>query len=99
MSTLEEIIHKNESTSDRIAEQSQGYAVISNHNAMAMKSTLEKSMTQGIIKHIAGPLVFSARSAVRDLDATNDLTFLRVATKKYEFLIAPEDEFTLVVLQ
>ena len=30
-----------------------------------------------------------ARSVVRDLDPTNDLTFLRVRSKKHEILIAP----------
>ena len=32
---------------------------------------------------------FQARSAVRDLDPTNDITFLRLRSKKNEILIAP----------
>jgi len=36
---------------------------------------------------------------VRDLDPTNDLTFLRVRTKKNEIMIAPEKDFTLMVIQ
>lgn len=30
-----------------------------------------------------------ARSVVRDLDPTNDLTFLRIRTKKHEIMVAP----------
>ena len=30
-----------------------------------------------------------ARSTVRDLDPTNDLTFLRIRSKKHEIMVAP----------
>lgn len=44
-------------------------------------------------------LASKARSIVRDLDPTNDLTFVRVRTKKNEIMIAPEKDFTLMVIQ
>jgi len=44
-------------------------------------------------------LALKARSTVRSLDPQNDLTFLRVRSKKYEILIAPEKEFMLIVVQ
>ena len=52
-------------------------------------------------QHAANLLQLShkARSVVRDLDPQNDLTFLRVRTKKHELMIAPEKEFMLVVVQ
>ena len=34
-------------------------------------------------------LLQKARSAVRDLDPQNDLTFMRIRTKKNEIMIAP----------
>ena len=34
-----------------------------------------------------------ARSVVRDLDPTNDLTFIRIRTKKNENLVAPDKEY------
>ena len=34
-------------------------------------------------------LTAKARSVVRDLDPQNDLTFLRVRSKKHELMIAP----------
>jgi dynein light chain roadblock-type len=40
-----------------------------------------------------------SRSCVRDLDPQNDLTFLRVRTKKHEIMIAPDKDFILVVVQ
>lgn len=36
---------------------------------------------------------------VRDLDPQNDLTFLRIRTKKHEIMIAPDNEFLLIVIQ
>ena len=40
-----------------------------------------------------------ARSMIRQLDAKNDLTILRVRTTSHELLIAPDKEFYLCVLQ
>ena len=39
------------------------------------------------------------RSIVRDLDPTNELTFLRVKSTKHEVLVAPDDSFVIIVLQ
>lgn len=38
---------------------------------------------------LVSQLADKARSVVRDLDPTNDLTFLRVRTKKHEIMLAP----------
>ena len=40
-----------------------------------------------------------ARSMIRQLDAKNDLTFLRIRTTTKEILIAPDKNFYLCVLQ
>jgi len=44
-------------------------------------------------------LTARARSVVRDLDPENDLTILRIRCKKHEILVAPEKEFTVIVIQ
>ena len=44
-------------------------------------------------------LAAQARSLVRDLDPSNDLTFLRITCKKYEMMIAPDKDFYLIVIQ
>jgi len=40
-----------------------------------------------------------ARQLVRDLDHSNDLTFVRLSCKKYEFMIAPDKNYFLIVVQ
>ena len=39
-----------------------------------------------------------ATNLVRDLDPSNDLTFLRVTCKKYEMMIAPDKDYFLIVI-
>ena len=40
-----------------------------------------------------------AKSIVRDLDPSNELTYLRIKSKKHEVLVAPEEDFILIVVQ
>ncbi|KAH7827703.1 dynein light chain, roadblock-type [Monocercomonoides exilis] len=40
-----------------------------------------------------------ARTAIRDLDPTDDLKFMRIRTRKTEIMIAPEQEYTIVCVQ
>ena len=40
-----------------------------------------------------------AKSIVRDLDPTNNLTFLRLKSASHEVLVAPEENFIILVLQ
>ncbi|KFV06691.1 Dynein light chain roadblock-type 2, partial [Pterocles gutturalis] len=44
-------------------------------------------------------LIMQARSAVRDIDPQNDLTFFRIRTKKHEIMIALENEYLLIIIQ
>lgn len=44
-------------------------------------------------------LATKARSVVRDLDPQNDLTFLRIRSKKHEIMVAPDNEFLLIIIQ
>ena len=44
-------------------------------------------------------LAIEARSFIRQLDAKNDLTFLRIRTTDHEVLIDPDKDFYLCVLQ
>ena len=44
-------------------------------------------------------LTAKARSTVRDIDPTNDLTFLRIRSKKHEIMVTPEKEYMLIVIQ
>jgi hypothetical protein len=44
-------------------------------------------------------LTTQARSVVRDLDPQNDLSFLRIRSKKHEIMVAPDKDFLLMVVQ
>merc|ERR1719228_1622455 len=44
-------------------------------------------------------LLSQTRHVIKDLDNTDDLSFLRMRTKKHELLIAPGGEYVLIVIQ
>jgi dynein light chain roadblock-type len=63
-----------------------------------IKSTMDNTTTvqySGLISQLSD----KARSVIRDLDPSNDLTFLRIRSKKHEIMVAPDKEFILIVVQ
>lgn len=64
----------------------------------AIRSSMEAEQTEQYAK-LVPQLAAMARSAVRDLDPQNDLQFLRLRSKQHEILVAPDPEFTLIVVQ
>ena len=44
-------------------------------------------------------MTLQAKSIVRDLDPTNNLTFLRLKSASHEVLVAPDPQFLMIVLQ
>lgn len=56
-----------------------------------IKSTLDNSSTVQYAGNVH-QLLMKARGMVRDIDPQNDLTFLRVRSKKNEIMIAPGKE-------
>ncbi|XP_075146826.1 dynein light chain roadblock-type 1-like [Haematobia irritans] len=99
MPFLDEIIQRNTENTQRIVRNVQGYVVSNNLNGTIGISSYDNTISMSIIKLVCRNLVGLARSAVRDLDCSNDLKFLRIVTRKCEYLVAPEDEFTIVVVQ
>lgn len=72
--------------------------IVVNGEGIPIKSTLDNTTTvqyAGLISQLSD----KARSVVRDLDPTNDLTFLRIRSKKHEIMVAPDKEFILIVIQ
>ena len=63
--------------------------VIVNQDMVPIRSTLDDKMSKALATDIT-QLCGRARSAVRSLDPQNDLTFLRIRSKKYEILVAPD---------
>ncbi|XP_026466810.1 dynein light chain roadblock-type 2 [Ctenocephalides felis] len=72
--------------------------IVVNADGIPVKTTMDNTTTvqyAGLI----GQLSDKARSVVRDLDPSNDLTFLRIRSKKHEIMVAPDKEFILIVVQ
>ncbi|KAI9222580.1 hypothetical protein BC828DRAFT_378129 [Blastocladiella britannica] len=72
--------------------------VIVNSEGIPIRSTLDNSLTvqySALITQLAS----KARSVVRDLDPQNDLTFLRIRSKKHEIMVAPDKEYIMIVIQ
>ena len=63
--------------------------VICNLEGEVIRTTLDSTVSRDMGAHLQG-LAAKARSAVRNLDPQNDLTFLRIRSKKHEILVAPE---------
>ncbi|EDV93707.1 dynein light chain roadblock-type 1 [Drosophila grimshawi] len=97
---LETVIQRNAATTERITtENVLGYVVSDNTTGNVAATSFDNTSAQGLVKHMNGILVGVVQSAVRDLDPTNKLCYLRVQTRKFEYLIAPEELFTITVLQ
>ncbi|KAI9136612.1 hypothetical protein BKA69DRAFT_1033436, partial [Paraphysoderma sedebokerense] len=75
----------------------QGIVVV-NSEGIPIRTTLDNSLTvqySALITQLAA----KAKSVVRDLDPQNDLTFLRIRSKKHEIMVAPDKEYLLIVIQ
>ncbi|XP_022345156.1 dynein light chain roadblock-type 2 isoform X2 [Crassostrea virginica] len=73
-------------------------ALVVNSEGIPIRSTLDNSTTvqyAGLISQLAA----KARSTVRDIDPSNDLTFLRIRSKKHEIMVAPDKEYLLICIQ
>uniref|UniRef100_G1MEY4 Dynein light chain roadblock-type 2 n=1 Tax=Ailuropoda melanoleuca TaxID=9646 RepID=G1MEY4_AILME len=72
--------------------------MVVNAEGIPIRTTLDNSTTvqyAGLLHQ----LTVKARSTVRDIDPQNDLTFLRIRSKKHEIMVAPDKEYLLIVIQ
>uniref|UniRef100_A0A2K5F5U0 Dynein light chain roadblock-type 2 n=1 Tax=Aotus nancymaae TaxID=37293 RepID=A0A2K5F5U0_AOTNA len=72
--------------------------VVVNAEGIPIRTTLDNSTTvqyAGLLHQ----LTMKAKSTVRDIDPQNDLTFLRIRSKKHEIMVAPDKEYLLIVIQ
>lgn len=72
--------------------------IVVNAEGIPIRTTLDNSTTvqyAGLIHQ----LTMKARSTVRDIDPQNDLSFLRIRSRKHEIMIAPDKEYLLIVIQ
>jgi dynein light chain roadblock-type len=74
-----------------------GVMVVGN-DGYPIRSSLDSATTINYLENF-GSLIELARYTVRNLDPTDELDFLRMRTSDYEVMIAPEKEYSLIVLQ
>jgi dynein light chain roadblock-type len=75
----------------------QGLIVV-NSEGIPVRTTMDNSTTvqyAGLLHSLSA----QARNCVRDIDPQNDLTFLRVRSKKNEIMVAPDKDYMLIVIQ
>ncbi|CAG8464846.1 27168_t:CDS:2 [Gigaspora margarita] len=76
--------------------------LIVNKEGQTIKSTLDESLSKKYSDLIT-KLVDQTIHVIREMDdeenKTNDLSFLRVRTKKHEILVAPDTDYLLIVIQ
>ena len=63
-----------------------------------IKTTVDNT-TAAQYEQLVTSLTSATRSVVRHLDPTNELTFFRLRSASHEVLVAPEDNFIILVLQ
>lgn len=75
--------------------------VIVNAEGSIIKTTYQNQKKEegNSLARLVPQLVIKARTTVRDLDTGNDLKFIRLKTTKNQILIAPDNEFILIVVQ
>lgn len=72
--------------------------IVVNADGIPIRTTLDNSTTVQYA-NLLTQLTQKARSVVRDIDPQNDLTFLRVRSRKHEIMVAPEKDYLFVVVQ
>lgn len=81
---------------DRVANNAE--VMVFNSENVPLSSTLDNTTTL-MYGSTFKPFIQIARSAVRSLNPSDDLEFLRFQRKKDEILIAPRNEFVIIVIQ
>ena len=74
-----------------------GVLIMSNEG-IPIRSNMSDADTENYAA-LVSQLAFKASGVVRTLDDTDELTFLRVRSKKHEIMIAPDKDYCLVVIQ
>ncbi|XP_075289534.1 dynein light chain roadblock-type 2 [Opisthocomus hoazin] len=63
-----------------------------------VRTTLDNSTTVQYAGDLH-QLTMKPRSTVRDIDPQNDLTFLRITSKKHKILVAPDKDYLPIIIQ
>uniref|UniRef100_A0A8C0JUD6 Dynein light chain roadblock-type 1 n=1 Tax=Canis lupus dingo TaxID=286419 RepID=A0A8C0JUD6_CANLU len=72
------------------------------HKRLPMRIPIKSTMDNPTTTQYANLMhnfILKARSTVREIDPQNDLTFLRIRSKKNEIMVAPDKDYFLIVIQ
>ena len=72
--------------------------LIMNSDGIPIRSNLSPEETE-IYAALISQLAIKASSVVRTLEDTDELSFLRIRSKKHEIMVAPDKDYILVVIQ
>ncbi|XP_029992382.1 dynein light chain roadblock-type 2-like [Sphaeramia orbicularis] len=72
--------------------------IVVNSQGIPIRTTFDNVSTARYAE-LVRPLTMLARSTVRSLDPENDLTFLRIRSKKDEIMIGLDNDFLVIVIQ
>mmetsp|Transcript_34268 Transcript_34268/g.50378 ORF Transcript_34268/g.50378 Transcript_34268/m.50378 type:complete len:102 (-) Transcript_34268:92-397(-) len=94
MSSIEETLQRIKST-----EGVQGFVIVDQNGGILRKSDSFSDEVSTQNGALIDDLTRMAMGAVRDLDPTSSLEYLRLRSAKHEILVAPRESFTVIVLQ
>ena len=72
--------------------------LIMNSDGIPIRSNLSTEDTE-VYAALISQLSIKATSIVRTLDDSDELSFLRIRSKKHEIMVAPDKDYVLVVIQ
>merc|ERR1711990_987581 len=76
----------------------EGLLVLSQPDGIVIRSTVEQEKTAVYASELKA-IVDKAAILVRELEPSDELSFLRVRSKLKEILIAPDENYILIVVQ
>ena len=72
--------------------------IIVNEDGIPIRTSMDNTTTVLYATSLR-KICYLATSTIRDLNPRNDLSFVRVRTKKDEIIIAPDNGYLLIVIQ
>lgn len=72
--------------------------IVMNSDGIPIRTTLAQSKT-ALYVGLIHSFVAKTKSAIKEIDHQNDLSFIRLRSRNDEILISPDKEFTMIVIQ
>lgn len=92
-----DIMLEAQETYERIRERVEAI-VITDSEGRFRRTTIDNEDEARKYASYVGQLAIKAQNVVRDVDPTNEMTFLRFTLKAREILVAPGNDFFLIVI-